>query len=170
MYMKTLSWDIAILAALALLLAYSLILRRHKALATLVSVYISYFVASSWGDRIAQLFSGDRVLFNQVWIKANATPYVVQGVLLVLFTFLISAFLKLGGKRARYSVVEVVAYSVSTVVLALLFILLFLPDPIRQTVLDSSKIAPYIYQYRDWVLIAPVAIMLYFGIYGDEEL
>jgi len=168
--MNTLTWDIGILAALALLLAYSLLLRKHKALATLVSVYISYFVASTWGERIAQLFSGDRVLFNQVWIKANATPYAVQSVLLVLFTFLIAAFLKLGGKRARYSAVEVVAYSVCTVVLALLFILLFLPEPVRQTVLASSKIAPYVYDYRDWILIVPVVVMLYFGIYGDEEL
>ena len=168
--MKSLTWDVVIIAALALLLAYSLLIRRHKSLATLVSVYIAYFVASSWGERISQLFSGDRLLFNQVWIKSNATPYAVQGVLLVLFTFLISAFLKLGGKRGRYATVEVIAYAICTVAVSLLFILLFLPDSVREHVLSMSRIAPYIYQYRDWVLMVPVAVMLYFGIYGDEEL
>jgi hypothetical protein len=168
--MKFLTWDVAVLAALALLVAYSLLIRRHKALATLVSVYVAYFVAVSWGDKVSQLLSGDKPLYNQVWIQAHATPYATQGALLVLFTLLISSFLKLGGKRSRYSSIEVVAYSICTVAVAFLFILLFLPSDVRTQVLAISRIAAPIYAYRDWVMMVPVAALLYFGIYGEEEI
>jgi hypothetical protein len=67
--MRAITWDIGIAAALGLLLAYTILIRKHKALATLMSVYMAYFVAASWGSRLSQLLSGDRILFNQVWIK-----------------------------------------------------------------------------------------------------
>lgn len=168
--MHGLTWDIGILAAVGLLLAYSLLIRKHKALATLVSVYVAYFVATIWGARIAGFFSGDRVIWDNVWVRANATPFGVEVALLLIFTFLLSSFMKLGGKRARYGVLEVVVYAVCTVGLGLMFILLLMPDGLRETVLTTSKIAPYIYQWREWVLVIPVFAMIYFGIYGDEEL
>jgi hypothetical protein len=168
--MKSITWDVGIVAALALLLAYSLLIRRHKSLATLVSVYVAYFVASSWGERIAQLFSGDRVLFNQVWIKANATPIAVQAFLLILFTFLISSFLKLGGKRSRYSTVEVVAYAICTLAVGLMFILILMPADVRENAMSSSQVLPYVYKWKEWILVAPVFVMIYFGIYGDDDL
>lgn len=168
--MHALTWDIGILAAFALLLAFSLLIRRHKALATLVSVYIAYFVASSWGDKISSLLTGNQTILHQVWIKTNASPAAVQAVLLVLFTLLISMFIKLGGRRARYSVVEIVVYSICTVAVGAMFVLLFLPDTNREAVLAGSKIAPFIYKWRDWILMLPVIAIIYFGIYGDEDL
>jgi hypothetical protein len=168
--MRSLTWDIGILAVCAILVAYSIFIRKHKSLATLVSVYIAYFIATSWGTKIAAFFSGDRVVFNNLWIKANATPFSIQVALLVLFTILLSSFVKLGGRRSRYSLAEVILYSISTVALALMFIMLLMPDPLRESVLQSSKIAPYIYNWREWVLVVPVFVMIYFGIYGDDDL
>jgi hypothetical protein len=167
--MKAITWDIGIAAALGLLLAYTILIRRHKSLATLMSVYMSYFVAASWGSRLAQLFSGDRVLFNQVWIRGALTPVVAQTLLLILFTFVISAFVKLGGSRARYSIVEVVLYSVCTVAVAVMFITLFMTPDGRELAFTHSKILPFIYQWRDWIMMVPVFIIIYFGIYGDEN-
>jgi hypothetical protein len=168
--MHALTWDVGIVAATGLLLAFSLLIRRHKALATLVSVYIAYFVASSWGDKISSLLTGNQTIFHQVWIKTNASPAVVQAVLLVIFTLLISMFIKLGGRRARYSSLEVVVYSVCTVAVTTMFILLFLPQSTRDDVLAGSKIVPFIYQWRDWILMVPVIAIIYFGIYGDDDL
>lgn len=168
--MKALTWDVGILAALGLLLAYSLLIRRHKSLAALVSVYIAYFVASSWGERISALLTGDRAIFHQVWVKTNASPHVVQAILLILFTLLISMFIKLGGKRSRYSSFEIVVYGICTVAVGTMFILLFMPEEVRQGVLATSKIAPLIYKWRDWILMVPVIAVIYFGIYGDDEL
>jgi|GEM_PF-5665076 len=165
-----LTWDIAIVAILALLMAYSLLIRKHKSLATLVSVYIAYFIATSWGTWIAGFFNGNRVSVSNVWIKANATPFAVEVALLVIFTFLLSTFIKLGGKRGRYSMVEVAAYSICTVALGFMFVLLLMPDAQRTLILQTSHIAPFIYNWRQWILIVPVFVMIYFGIYGDEEL
>ena len=167
--MKFLTWDIGILAAFGLLLAYSLLIRKHKALATLVSVYIAYVMTGTWGERIAEFFMGDRVLMNQVWIKANASPFVVQAILLVVLTFLLSSFLKLGGRRSRYSVVEVVIYSISTLALAVMFIISFMTPEYRDVVLAASRIMPHIYNWREWILGVPVLLMVFFGIYSTEE-
>jgi hypothetical protein len=167
--MQGLTWDIGILALAGLLLAYSFLIRRHKALATLVSVYIAYFVATAWGERVVGLFSGDSLLFNSVWFKANATPFAVQVGLLVVFTILLSSFLKLGGRRSRYGIPEIAVYSITTVSLFTMFVLLLMPEEVRNSVIATSKIAPYIYNWREWVLLVPVFAMVYFGIYGEED-
>lgn len=166
--MNALTWDIGIGAAAAILLAYSLLIRRHKALATLVSTYIAYFVATAWGERIAGFFSGDRVISN-VWIRANATPYAIEIGLLIIFMFLLSSFIKLGGRRSRYGMLEIVAYTVSTIALLMMFMLLLMPDGMRETALATSKILPWVYAWREWILLIPIIIMIFFGIYGDED-
>jgi hypothetical protein len=167
--MRAITWDIGIAAALGLLLAYTILIRKHKALATLMSVYMAYFVAASWGSRLSQLLSGDRILFNQVWIKGALTPFVSESLLLIIFTFLISAFLKLGGSRSRYAMLEVVVYSVCTVAVGVMFITLFMTPEGRQAFFMHSKLLPFIYEWRDWIMMIPVFVIIYFGIYGDDE-
>jgi hypothetical protein len=167
--MQSISWDISIVAALGLLLAYSLLIRKHKALATLLSVYIAYLLAATWGSTVTEFFSGDRVIFKSVWIQANATPFAVESILLVAFTFFISAFMKLGGKRSKYSIPEVVVYAVSTLALAVMFMLSFMTPDARDAAMHGSKILPYIYQYRQWILGVPIALVVFFGIYTNED-
>ena len=168
--MKALTWDIGIVAILGIFLAYNLLIRKHKALGTLMSVYVAYFVAASWGSRLSQLFDGDRVLFNQVWVKGVLTPFVAQTGLLILFTLVISAFLKLGGSRSRYSVIEVVIYTLATVTVGVMFMTLFMTPELRTQIFTHSHILPFIYQWRDWVLMAPVFVIIFFGIYGDDNM
>ena len=167
--MRFITWDSGILGGLALLLAYSLLIRKHKSLATLVSLYVAYVIASAWGERIAEFFAGNRVLFNQVWIQANASPPLVQAVLMILVAFLLSSFIKLAGRRSRYSMVEVAVYAVCTLALAVMFILSFLSPEQRALAMESSKLVPYIYNWREIILVVPVLAMIFFGIYADEE-
>ena len=167
--MRLLTWDTGILAALGLLLAYSLILQKHKALATLISVYVAYLTTSTWGSFVAQFFTGDRVLFKSVWIQANLNTYTVQAGLLVCTALLLSTFLKLGGKRTRYSMLEVTIYATTTLALAVMFIISFMPIEVRQDAFSSSHILPLIYQFRQWILGIPVLLMIIFGIFTSEE-
>ena len=167
--MKFLTWDVAIVAAFVLLLSYSILIRKHKSLATLISLYIAYVLASAWGDRITQFLSGQRVLPNHVWIQANLSSPVVQSALMLIVAFLISAFIKLGGRRSKYSVPEVVLYVICTVALGALFTVTFLSPSQRDVALAGSKILPYIYNWRELVLVVPVFLMVFFGIYGNEE-
>lgn len=167
--MKFLTWDIGILAAFGMLLAYSLIVRKHKALATLVSIYIAYLMTATWGERVTEFFAGDRVFLSQVWIKANASPFAVRAILLVVLTILLSSFIKLGGRRSRYGVAEVVVYTVAALALAVSFIMAFMAPEQREAVLATSRIMPYVFQWREWILGLPVLAMVLFGIYGNEE-
>ena len=168
--MKFITWDIVLCAALGLLLAYSLLIQKHKALATLVSAYIAYVMTTLWGESVYQFFSGQRVLLNQVWIKANTTPFTVDVALLIILTVLLSFFIKLSGnKRVHYSVPEISVYSVLTVALVAVFILLFMPVDLRTQVLAGSKILPLLYSARQWVLALPVFAMVFFGMFGGGE-
>lgn len=167
--MQLLTWDTGILAALGLLLAYSLLLRKHKALATLVSVYVAYLVTSAWGSFVAQFFTGDRVLFKSVWIQANMSTYTIEAALMVLTALLLSTFLKLGGKRSRYSFLEVTLYAIATLALGVMFIISFMPPETRDAAFATSHILPMVYQFRQWVLGVPVLLMIVFGIFTSEE-
>lgn len=164
-----LTWDIAIVSSLAILLAFSIIIHRAKALAILVGLYISFYISSVWGVRIAQFFAGNRVLMDQIWIKSSISTYMVQSILLFVITILLAAFLKLGGKRSKYSIVEVTLYSICAVALALVFIVSFMPMDVLQINLEHSYILPIIYHWREWILILPVFVMVFFGIYSDEN-
>lgn len=167
--MRFITWDIGILAVLALLISYSLIIRRHKALAALVSVYIAYVMTSIWGQRVTEFFAGDRVFLNQVWIKANASPFVVQSILFAFLSLLLSAFIKLGGRRSRYSVIEIGVYSICTVALLVIFILSFMTPEMRDQVLAGSKLIPLVYRFREYILVIPVFVIIYFGVFGEDE-
>jgi len=166
--MKFLTWDIGLLAALGILLAYSILIRKHKALAVLVSVYISYVMTTLWGDQVVQFFTGQRVAFN-VWIQANASPFFIKAILFIILVLLLSSFVKLGGKRSKYSMPEVVVYSICAVTLSGLLLVTLMGEPYQSQVLAHSKILPILYTWRQWVLGLPVFAMILFGIYGNEE-
>lgn len=164
-----LTWDTAILGTFGLLLAYSLLIRKHKSLATLVCVYIGYAISAALGMRIAEFFIGDRVVLQQGFIQVNASSFTVQSILMVLVAFLLSSFIKLGGKRSRYTAIEVVVYALATMALATMFVVSFMDPQMRAEVLKSSKIVPVIYNFREWILVAPVFIIIFFGIYSNPD-
>jgi hypothetical protein len=167
--MKFITWDVGIVAAFGILLAYSLLIRKHKSLATLVSIYIAYVVTSIWGGRVEQFFSGDRVLLKQFWIKSSTSPFTIQVIFLLVVTLLLSSFIKLGSKKARYSPLEVALYTISALGLAVLFMTTFMSPEMRAQVMSTSKIVPFIYSWKEWFLGIPVLLMIFFGATSHEE-
>ncbi len=167
--MQGVTWDVGIGITAAVLFVYSFFIRRHKALATLVSAYISFLVAQTWGGPLSQLFSGDRVIFSNVWIQGNITPFVVKIGLFVLLMIVLSTFMKLGGRRSRYGILEVAVYTICLVAVSLVFALLLMPEDMRITIASESVITKFLLQWKDWVQVVPVFAIVYFGIYGDEE-
>lgn len=167
--MQGVTWDVGIGIVAAILFVYSFFIRRHKALATVVSVYVAFLIAQNWGDPLAELFSGDRVIFNNVWIQGNITPFVVKISLLSLLVVLLSTFMKLGGRRSRYGLLEVAVYTVSLVALSLTYALLLMPSDMRIAIAEDSYVVRFLIDWKDWVQVVPVFAIIYFGIYGDEE-
>jgi len=166
--MKELTWDVGILAVLGIVLAYSLLIRKHTSLAALVSVYIAYVMTSLWGDQVVQFFSGQRVAFN-VWIQANSSPYLIRAILFGVLIILLTAFIKLGGKRSRYSMPEVALYSISAVMLATVLLATLMPADYQHVVLGQSKIMAFMFNWRQVILGLPVFLIILFGIYGNED-
>ena len=167
--MKFITWDTGIIAVFVVLLAYSLLIRKHKSLATLVSIYIAYIMASAWGGQIASFFAGNSLLLNRVWIRASLSPVLVESAFMLLIAFLLSTFIKLGGRRSKYTSIEVIAYATSTMALAVMFIVSFMTPEIRDHTCSISKIVPFVYHWRQWILVVPVFLMIFFGIYANED-
>jgi len=167
--MHFLTWDTGIVAALVLLLLYSLVIQKHKALSVLLSMYVAYVVASTWGDQVVDFFLGSRTLPGGVWVKANLAPYEVRVGLFVLATIVLASFVKIGARRAKYGTLEVVAYSVLTIALGALFILFFMDPTSRALAVSHSRLLPLVIMFKQWILGLPVVAMVLFGIYGSEE-
>ena len=167
--MRFLTWDTGIVAAFALLLAYCLLMQRHKALAALISGYIAYLLTVAYGTAIAGFFTGDRVILKSVWIQTNTTPFTVQAAFFILATLVLTIFLKLSGKRSRFSVAEVILYVMATVLLESMFITSLMSDSVRTDVFAVSKILPLVYQFRQWIIGLPIILILAFGLSRGEE-
>ena len=164
-----LTWDLGIGIAAAVIFAYYFLIRRHKALATLVSVYIAYMVALVWGDPLAAIFTGDRVIFNSIWVQGDITPYLVKIALFLLLVIMLSTFLKLGGRRNRYGAPETVGYTLCVVALLLTLTVLLTPAATQTFLSHRSHIIDFLLEWKNWVEVVPVFIMIYFGIYGEED-
>jgi hypothetical protein len=122
------------------------------------------------GDKLVGLFWGDRVIFQSVWIKSNLPPHVILAGFFLILLLLLTFFLKLGGKRSRYGALEVLFYCVGAVTLAAVFTMAFLPGDLRAHILSQSKVMPFLNNFREWVTVAPVILILIFGIGKDDEL
>lgn len=167
--MKPITWDIVIASVFLILLLFCILIRRHKALSALVAVYISYIVTVNWGDKLAGLFTGDRVILGQIWFKANFPTYMVQGFLFLLVCVLIISFVKFSGKRSHYSNLEVSVYVFLAVALGTVFLTAFLPADLRLKVMNGSKILPMINKFRELIVLLPVIMMIFFGLYSSED-
>ena len=167
--MRPITWDIIIASVFLILLLFCLLIRRHKALSALVSVYIAYIVTVNWGDKTAGLFTGERVLFGFVWLKSAVPSYIVQASLFLLIAVLIMTLVKFSGKRSHYSTLEVSVYVTLAVALGTVFLVAFLPSDIRAKVFSSSKIVPIIYKCRDYIVLIPVIAMMFFGVYNSDD-
>lgn len=167
--MKSITWDIVIASVFLILLLFCILIRRHKALSALVGVYISYIVTVNWGDKLADLFTGDRVIFGQIWFKVNIPRYQVQVFLFLLVCFLIISFVKFSGRRSHYSNFEVSIYVLLAVALGTVFVLSFLPADLKAKALNGSRILPTVNKLREYMVLIPVFAMIFFGFYNNDD-
>jgi hypothetical protein len=163
------TWDIAIGAAAGVIAVYTFIMRRHKALTLLLSAYVSYAVTIIWGNPFAELFTGERAVFSNVWIKSNAQPYMVQIGLFILVLLLLTSFVKLGGKRGRYGLLETAVYSAGAVIVSVTAALLLMPPAIREQVSSQSLLLPTIFRFADWAILVPVFLIIFFGVISSDD-
>lgn len=140
--------------------AYTLLLRREKAVATLAATYISLVVTNAFGQTIFEFFNGNKVVANQVWIRSNASLTTVM-----IVTFLIGIVFTSGAisshiHRAQSSAIEVVIISALNIALIISAVFSFMSPDMRATYVAGSKIAQIIVQNNlVWILLPPLGLI-----------
>lgn len=167
--MKIPSWDIVIVCSFVVGMFYGFVLRRERTLACLASVYMSYVVTQLWGQSVVDFFRGDRVVFNQVWIKADTSPTVINITMFVVLFLLLISFTSLASSKAKISGFGVLVQSFLTVGLLITCLISFVSDDQRAQLFEASKFASLIWQYHNLWFLLPVIVLIFMGIkYGDS--
>ena len=155
------TWDVFIVIAFALGIAYGFILRREKTITVLCSTYIGIVIASNFSDYLFELFNGNKFIAGQIWIKSNASLSTISIAVLLISSFLISgAINSSSSKPGDISPFEVAIYSALNMALIVSSIIGFLPDSTRESVIISSRAAAILFAYRTaWVILPPAALI-----------
>lgn len=156
------TWDVFIGLAFVLGIAYGFVLRREKTITALCSTYIGIVIASNFSEYLFQIFNGNKLIANQIWIRSNASLSTVS-----IVTFLASSFLIAGAinstqsKPGDISPFEVIIYSGLNIALIIATILSFLPETNQVAILASSKIASVVSNlHTAWVILPPLALVI----------
>lgn len=160
------TWDLFIGLFFIIGLAYGFILQREKVVVTLVTVYVALLTTQVIAPIFQQFFTGDKTLFNSVYLKANASPFAIQAALFVILIVLLTVRSGLTGHRARGFLIpiEVLIYSALNSALVLSSILSFMPEETKASLATSSKFAKFIIAHHTWWLIVPVVMLIVTGI------
>lgn len=156
------TWDVFIGLAFVIGIAYGFILRREKTITFLCSTYIGIVIASSFSQYIFELFNGNKVIANQVWIHSNASTSTISIILLLVSAFLISGAInstaKSGGDLSPF---EIIIYSAMNMALIVSSIIVFLAPEKRDALLAVSKIGSFLYSTRTvWVVVPPIVLIV----------
>jgi len=163
--MSSPSWNLFIIIFLAIATGYGFILQKEKAAATLISTYIALAVTSVWGESVYNLLSGNTILFNQVWLRANLNPFTVKVIIFGLFIVLLSLKGEYLSTRTGTigSVFVLFLYSFLNAGLIVAAIISFMNEAARQSLLNQSQVANLIFKYYSWWIVLPAITLIVAG-------
>jgi len=156
------TWDVFIGLAFVLGIAYGFILRREKVITALCSTYIGIVIATNFSEYLFQFFNGNKFIAGQIWIKSNASVGTIAIVTLLVSSFLISGAINSAKSRpGDVSPLEVLIYSALNIALIVGAIVGFLPEESRAHVIETSKMAKIIFDYKTlWVILPPLSLIV----------
>lgn len=156
------TWDVFIGLAFILGIAYGFILRREKTITALCSTYIGIVIASNFSEYLFQVFNGNKLIANQIWIRSSASLPTVSIITLLASSFLIAgAINSTQSKPGDMSPFEVAIYSALNIALIIATIIGFLPEAGQASILASSKVATIIFNFHTaWVILPPLALII----------
>jgi putative Ca2+/H+ antiporter (TMEM165/GDT1 family) len=156
------TWDVFIGLAFLVGIAYGFILRRDKTITTLCSVYMGLVISQNFSKTIFDFFNGNTFIANQLWIRSNA-PISTITIVLFLASILAITWAINSSNRTEgdISPLEVIIYSGLAIALIIASVLGFLPEASRNHILEISKIAKIIFQYKTaWIIIPPISLIV----------
>lgn len=165
--MPTPSWDLAIIVFFLIGIAFGYILQREKIVATMISVYVALVVTEVFSGNVLSFFQGDKMVFGQMWVKSNSSPFTVRVLVFMAVIMLLSAKGGISGNKTKglLSPIEVIIFSFLTTGLILSSIFYFMPPETRDTFAASSHMASFVIKYYLWWVLVPVLALIGLGFF-----
>lgn len=163
------SWDMFLLLFLIMGIAYGLMLQRDKVVVTMISIYVGLVVTAILFPSVQQFFAGEKAIMNQFFIKSNTNSFTIQTILFLAIIAIVTAKSGLVAHDSEMSPFIIFGFSFLNVALILSSILFFMPDGQREGIIEGSKIARFLVNYRVWWLILPVVLLIFTGWSKSKE-
>jgi len=159
------SWNLAITVFFLIGIVFGYILQREKIMATLLSVYVALIVTQIFAGNVFDFFQGNKLLFDTVWIRANASPFTIRVLVFIGIIALLSAKGGISGTKSKglLSPIEIMILSFLTTGLIISSIFFFMPPESRDVFMQSSNLASAIIRYYPLWVITPVVVMVGLG-------
>ena len=146
---------------------YSFVLQRDKVVVTLLAIYVGIVIANVLGAPAQQFFQGDKTIGDQLFVKANASPFSIQAGLFLLTTVLVSVRSGLGrgggSTSGKLTAFELALFSFLNSALILTAVFSFMDPGSRAQFADHSRIARIFINKELWWTIAPLIALVATG-------
>lgn len=167
------SWDLFLTIFFIVSIGYSFVLQRDKVIVTLLAIYAGIVISNVLGGPLQGFFNGDKTVANQLFIRANASPFSVQSGLFLLTTIIISVRSGLGGRgnsrQGTLSHFELGLFSFLNSALILTAIFSFMSPEAMADFAAHSRIAKLIITHMSWWYVAPLIALVATGGLGKSS-
>lgn len=160
------SWDLFLAIFFVVSIGYSFVLQRDKVIVTLLAIYAGIVMANVLGAPMQDFFNGDKTVANQLFIRANASPFSIQSGVFLLTVILVSVRSGLGvgsSSRSRLSAFELGIFSFLNSALILAAVFSFMAPEAQQQFAENSRIARVVINKEVWWMIAPLIALIATG-------
>jgi hypothetical protein len=160
------SWDLFLAIFFVVSIGYSFVLQRDKVIVTLLAIYAGIVIAGVLGGPLQSFFNGDKTVANQLFIRANASPFSIQSGLFLIVTVLLSMRSGLGGRGSNRGVLsnfELAIFSLLNSALILAAVFSFMAPAAQADFAAHSRIAKVIIDHISWWFVAPLVAVVATG-------
>ena len=142
-------------------------MQRDKVIVTLLAIYAGIVIANVLGGPLQGFFNGDKTVANQLFIRANASPFSIQSGLFLLTTIIVSVRSGLGGRssssRSSLTNFELGIFSFLNSALILAAVFSFMSPDAQAQFAEHSRIARVIISHVSWWFVAPLIALVATG-------
>ncbi|OGD63081.1 hypothetical protein A3A71_03790 [Candidatus Berkelbacteria bacterium RIFCSPLOWO2_01_FULL_50_28] len=167
------SWDLFLTIFFIVSIGYSFVLQRDKVVVTLLAIYAGIVVATVIGPSAQDFFQGNKTVGDQLFVKANASPFSVSAGLFILTTIVVSVRSGLGrggsSSSSKLSAFELALFSFLNSALILTAIFSFMDKEAATQFAAHSRIARIFIDRELWWTIAPIIALVATGGLGKSR-
>lgn len=140
----------------------------------MLGIYAGIVIAGVLGGPLQAFFNGDKTVANQLFIRANASPFSIQSALFIIVTVAVTIRSGLasrgGGGRGVLSPFELGLFSFLNSALILAAVFSFMTPDAQQQFAEHSRIARQIISRESWWFVAPlIALVVTGGLGGGRS-